>query len=82
MPRQVTATQVTSRLNYSLLPPTPLYCMPYSGSGPAVVAMLSGEVDLMFDSISTSVVHVKDKKLKGLAVSSVNRAAITQISLL
>ena len=62
---------------FAMATDTSLLHIPYSGSGPAVVAMLSGEVDIMYDSISTSVVHVKDKKLKGLAVSSVNRAAIT-----
>ena len=50
--------------------------IPYSGSGPAVVAMLSNEVDFMFDSISTSLPHIKDKKLKALAVTSKERASV------
>jgi tripartite-type tricarboxylate transporter receptor subunit TctC len=50
--------------------------IPYKGSGPAVVALLSGEVSLMFDSISTSLPHVKAGKLKGLAVTGAQRSAL------
>src|SRR5690606_735366 len=46
------------------------------GSGPAVVAMLGGEVSLMFDSISTSLPHVKSGKLKGLAVTGPERSPL------
>ena len=48
----------------------------YKGSGPAVVAMLRNEVDLMFDSISTSLPQVKAGKLKALAVTGDQRAAV------
>ena len=50
--------------------------VPYKGSGPAVVAMLGGEVSLMFDSISTSLPHVKSGKLKGLAVTGAERSPL------
>lgn len=50
--------------------------VPYKGSGPAVMGMLSGEVSLMFDSISTSLPHVKSGKLKALAVTSENRSPL------
>lgn len=50
--------------------------IPYKGSGPAVVALLSGDVSLMFDSISTSVPHVKSGKLKALAVTGEKRSAL------
>ena len=50
--------------------------IPYKGSGPAVVALLSGEVSLMFDSISTSLPHVKAGKIKGLAVTGARRSAL------
>ncbi len=55
---------------------TKMVHVPYKGSGPAVVAMLSGEVSLMFDSISTSLPHVKAGKLKGIAVTGKNRSAV------
>lgn len=55
---------------------TKMLHIPYKGSGPAVVALLSGEVSLMFDSISTSMPHIKAGKLKALAVSSATRAPL------
>lgn len=50
--------------------------IPYKGSGPAVIAMLGGEVGLMFDSISTSYQQVKTGKLKAIAVTGAKRASI------
>lgn len=55
---------------------TQMIHVPYKGSGPAVVALLAGEVSLMFDSISTSLPHVKAGKLKGLAVTGQNRSSV------
>lgn len=50
--------------------------IPYKGSGPAVVALLAGEVSLMFDSISTSLPHVQSGKLKALAVTGEKRSPL------
>lgn len=50
--------------------------VPYKGSGPAVTALLGGEVSLMFDSISTSLPHVKTGKLKALAVTGETRSPL------
>lgn len=50
--------------------------IPYKGSGPAVVALLAGDVSLMFDSISTSMPQVKAGKLKALAVTGAKRSAL------
>jgi tripartite-type tricarboxylate transporter receptor subunit TctC len=55
---------------------TKMIHVPYKGSGPAVIAMLGNEVSFMFDSISTSFQQVKAGKLKAIAVSSLERAAI------
>ena len=55
---------------------TKMVHIPYKGSGPAVIAMLGDEVSFMFDSISTSFQQVKTGKLKAIAVSSLERAAI------
>lgn len=55
---------------------TKMVHVPYKGSGPAVVALLGGEVSLMFDSISTSAPQVKAGKLKGLAVTGKTRSSI------
>lgn len=55
---------------------TKMVHIPYKGSGPAVIAMLGGEVSLMFDSISTSYQQVKTGKLKAIAVTGAKRAEI------
>lgn len=55
---------------------TDMLHIPYKGSGPAVVALLAGDVSLMFDSISTSVSHVQSGKLKALAVTGTNRSPL------
>ncbi|WP_156414129.1 tripartite tricarboxylate transporter substrate binding protein [Bordetella sp. N] len=50
--------------------------VPYKGSGPAVVALLGGEVSLMFDSFSTSFPQVQSGKLKALAVTGEKRSPL------
>nr|WP_315844922.1 tripartite tricarboxylate transporter substrate binding protein [uncultured Achromobacter sp.] len=50
--------------------------VPYKGSGPAVVALLGGEVSLMFDSISTSLPQVQAGKLKAIAVTGERRSPL------
>ena len=43
--------------------------VPYKGSAPLVNAMLAGEVQMTFDSASTSLPHVQSGRLRGLAVT-------------
>jgi len=50
--------------------------VPYKGSGPSLIALLGGEVQLMFDSISSSLPQVKAGKLKALAVTSRKRSHV------
>lgn len=61
---------------FKLATNTDMQHIPYKGSGPAVVALLSGEVSFMFDSISTSLPHVQSGKLKALAVTSAERSPL------
>lgn len=49
--------------------------VPYRGSGPAVTAVLAGEVDLMFMPVHTAVPMIKAGKLKPLMVSTAKRSA-------
>lgn len=50
--------------------------VPYKGSGPAVVALVGGEVQLMFDSLSSSLAQIQAGKLRPLAVASKTRSPI------
>jgi len=45
----------------------------YKGSAPALQDMLAGRVDLFFDAIITSGPHIREGRLKALAVASKNR---------
>lgn len=44
--------------------------VPYRGNGPALVDVMSGQVDLMFDQVPNSTPFVASKKINALAVTS------------
>ncbi|HTP75322.1 MAG TPA: tripartite tricarboxylate transporter substrate binding protein [Burkholderiaceae bacterium] len=50
--------------------------LPYRGSGPALIDLLGGSVDLMFDNLPSSLPHIKAGKLKALAVTSAVRSSV------
>ena len=50
--------------------------VPYKGNGPAVLALLSGEVQLGFNNILAVLPHVNNGRLKAIAVTSTKRASI------
>lgn len=49
--------------------------VPYKGSGPAVTDMLGGQVDLMFDSITSARPHIQSGKLRALGVTTARRSS-------
>jgi tripartite-type tricarboxylate transporter receptor subunit TctC len=49
--------------------------IPYTGSGPALMGLLSGTVDVMFDNLPSALPQIKSGKLKGFAVTSAQRSA-------
>ena len=49
--------------------------VPYKGGGPAVIAIVSGEVSTLFATIPSAIHHFKSGKLRALAVSSGKRNA-------
>ncbi len=48
---------------------------PYRGSGPALLDLLGGTMDLMFDNLPSALPHIKSGRLKALAVTSLQRSA-------
>ncbi|HET7362614.1 MAG TPA: tripartite tricarboxylate transporter substrate binding protein [Burkholderiales bacterium] len=49
--------------------------IPYKGSAPALADLLGGQLTFMFDTVITSVPHVRAGKLRAFAVSSAKRAS-------
>ena len=49
--------------------------VPYRGSGPAVTDLLGGQVDYMFDSITSAKPHIDAGKLKALAITTAQRSS-------
>jgi tripartite-type tricarboxylate transporter receptor subunit TctC len=50
--------------------------IPYRGSAPALTDLIAGQVDIMIDSITSSIEHVRSGKLRVLAVGSAKRLAM------
>ena len=48
--------------------------VPYNGAGPSLVALLGGELNLIFSNILPTTPHVKAGKLRALGVSSIKRS--------
>ena len=48
---------------------------PYRGSGPALLDLIGGTMDLMFDNLPSALPQIKSGKLKALAVTSAQRSA-------
>ncbi|BCX50531.1 Bug family tripartite tricarboxylate transporter substrate binding protein [Comamonas testosteroni] len=48
--------------------------IPYKGSGPAVSDLLGGQVNYMFDSITSARPHIQSGKLRALAVTTARRS--------
>ena len=54
---------------------TYLVHFPYRGSGPALLDLMGGNMDLMFDNLPSAMPHIKAGKLKALAVTSAERSS-------
>jgi tripartite-type tricarboxylate transporter receptor subunit TctC len=50
--------------------------VPYRGGGPAVVDLLAGEVQVMFETLTTAISHIKAGALRALAVTAATRLPV------
>ncbi len=49
--------------------------VPYKGSAPALIDLMGGQVQVMFDNLPASIGHIKAGKLRPLAVTTLKRSA-------
>lgn len=50
--------------------------VPYRGTGPAMTDLLADRLDVLFDATSTALPHLRARNARGLAVTSLTRAAV------
>jgi len=50
--------------------------VPYRGGGPALTDLLAGQVSVMFDTLATSIEHIRAGRLRALAVTSATRSDV------
>ena len=44
--------------------------VPYKGAGPALIDLMGGQVDVLFDNLPSSINHIKEGKLRAIAVTT------------
>ncbi|MBL8345536.1 MAG: tripartite tricarboxylate transporter substrate binding protein [Rubrivivax sp.] len=60
---------------FELMSGTRMTHVPYKGSGPALVDLIGGQIQVMFENIGSGMVHIKSGKLRALAVTGARREA-------
>ena len=48
--------------------------IPYRGAGPALQDLIAGQVDMLFDGLGSSATHIKNGRIRALAVASPRKA--------
>jgi tripartite-type tricarboxylate transporter receptor subunit TctC len=48
--------------------------VPYRGAGPALIDMIAGTVDVLFDNMPSSIEHIRAGKLRAIAVTTEKRS--------
>jgi len=50
--------------------------VPYKGSGPALIDLLGGQVESMMDQLTASIGHIKENRIRPIAISSRSRSPL------
>jgi tripartite-type tricarboxylate transporter receptor subunit TctC len=70
-----TGTGICGEL-FKMMAGVDLVPVPYRGGGPALIDLLGGQVQVMFEGISSSIGYIRAGKLRALAVTSATRSAV------
>lgn len=62
---------------FKALSKTDIVHVPHKGSGEARTSVLSGQVEMMFDAVTTMTVHAKSGKVRALATTGQKRSKLT-----
>ena len=62
---------------FNLMAGVKMIHIPYRGTGPSVIGLLSGEVSLSFENMLALLQYVKEGRVRGLAVTSAQRSQAT-----
>jgi tripartite-type tricarboxylate transporter receptor subunit TctC len=69
-----TIQHVTGEL-FNMMTGTKIVHVPYRGQAPALTDLIAGQVQVMFDSITATIGHIRAGAVRALAVTTANRAA-------
>ncbi|HUF80653.1 MAG TPA: tripartite tricarboxylate transporter substrate binding protein, partial [Burkholderiales bacterium] len=69
------ATAHLATEHFMSLTRTQMTHVPYKGAAPAMTGLVSGEVDVLFDSMPTTLPHARAGRLRPLAVTTAQRSA-------
>lgn len=59
---------------FKMLTGVNLVHVPYRGNGPALTALLGGQVDVLFPTLASSIAYIKSGQLRALAVTGATRS--------
>jgi len=69
------ATHLTGEL-FKMMTGLNILHVPYRGAGPALIDMIGGQVQLMFDTVVGSIEHIRGGRLRALAVTAAARSDV------
>ncbi|MCC7487051.1 MAG: tripartite tricarboxylate transporter substrate binding protein [Burkholderiales bacterium] len=67
------ATQHMSAELFAMMTGAQIVHVPYKGGAPAMIDLLSGQIDFMFSVVPTAVPYIKAGRVRGIALTSLNR---------
>ena len=58
---------------FKMVTRTQMVHVPYKGSGPAIIDLIGGQLDMIFDTASSALPHIKSGKVRAVAVTGSER---------